>query len=231
MQRHTFTLLVNEGQYCTKILRYINQNITEINRLGVVLVIKKISAGSNLKKLQSKGINSLPVLFTRNGDHLKGYKKIMDYFEKHINTAVSMKQYQNPYKEEFGNDLGMAQYWSKLMYDTDEKGRRVPSKDETGDSDDDALSSQHIESMMSKYNKSRPAHHMPSMGNNEFVNNKKQIRKKSKMMNDNIESDDDDDYDLSKKPRPKYKVSKSNDRKGDEMDEKMLNAMMDNMPM
>jgi hypothetical protein len=253
-----FTVFVQPSSSCLELLRYLNKNILTVNKMGVKVQIEKLEKEDCDKEmvdaLNKRGINRLPAMVASDGKTFVGLKSILDLFEKGIGShqrdnrlnGGGMDLDTSPEQDtSFGTNPDMANFWmTELFAGIDKKGKHIPrkDKDEAEDEGDD------IEKKMRAYERNIPKHRK---GNSERdVDNtmaEQQTRRRRRPAPtrrrqqdddeepDNIASDDDESGGYDDAPRRNNRqdnppFAPSADVGGDDMDQKMLSAWLNNNP-
>jgi hypothetical protein len=249
-QVKTFKLIVQVNEVCLEILRYLDKNISTINRLGVRIQVEKLSKSEldeeMLETLRKKGITRLPVLIVNDGKLLVGLKRIIDMFEKNLNNARVDERvspagdYGGPaVGAEMGTNPDLCDYWQRELYaGTDRKGKMIPrdDKDEGEDEGGD------IERRLADYRRNEPKHRRSGGGRERDIDPPPRERPRRgghrvEEPEDNIADSDDDSDGGYDEPPPKRgggsrapRLPPTGDAGGDAMDQRMLAAWMDNNP-
>lgn len=246
-----FKLIVTPNENCLKVLKYLQKSITDINAMGVRVQVEKISHKNfdedMVEILRRKGITRLPVLIAPDGASFIGVVKITELFERNIKNLkngnrVSPAGAENPKLNKGGNDeMGtnpaLTDFWMSEMYGgKDDNGRLIPKKDQD-EGDDDRND---MDAKMRNYQSRVPRHRGGGAQTERNIEPAERPRRRrnapAAQPVDNI-ADDHHDEGMEYEPpditpstpirAPKFTPSEEG---GDEYDQKMLNAWLDNNP-
>lgn len=245
-QGKTFKLIVQTSDTCLDLLRYMNKNITTINQLGVRVAVEKISKqefdDDMVETLRKKGITRLPALIAPDGKLFIGIKRITDLFDKNLNSARNDSR-TNPSGEyggpatgaEMGSNPDLTDFWqAELFAGQDRKGRHIPRKDKDEEEDEAG----DIQRRLDDYRRTEPKHRRSDGGRERDIDPPVQDRARrgrqvEEEPEDNIADSDDEGYDDPAPPTRRGSVrpprtSSSGDARGDDMDQRMMAAWLDN---
>lgn len=240
-QAKTFKLIVQVSDACLELLRYVNKNIGDVNKLGARVAVEKISKNEMdedmIEMLRKKGITRLPALIAPDGKVFIGLKKIMDLFEKNLNNARNSERvsasdgYDGPAADsEIGSNPDLNNFWQQELYaGMDRKGKMIPRKDK----DEDEGESADIEKRMSDYRRNVPKHRRTGGRERDIEQPTRERRRHHEdppSDDDNIaDSEDEGGYDEPEQPKGRApRLPSTGDSRGDDMDQRMLAAWMAN---
>lgn len=248
-QTKTFKLIVTVTDNCLEICRYLDKNIVSVNKLGAKVHIEKISKAefdeSMVESLRKKGITRLPTLVTPDNKLFIGLKSIRDLFEKNLRNMRTgervgpINEFGGPAASaEMGSNPDLTEWWTRELFEGYDPRRRayVPRKDE--DENEEENAEQDIQRRLADYNRNVPKHRRAGAEREreiDFVPRQRRRRAPEPDPEDNIDSDDDDQYPEYDEPQQRptgraTRVSLSGDARGDDMDQRMLAAWLDNNP-
>lgn len=210
----TLKIIVQTSDNCVQLLRYVDKNIARLNKLGVRIAVEKLSADeqneATVQMLKKKGITRLPVLVAPDGVVFIGIKKIIELFEENLavaNTAAKVEPADCPSE--------VADYMMGAMYaGVDPRtGKRIPRSDKDEPEDDTSID---YDKRMRDYERTMPKHRRANGSVDEPMAPQRE--------------DDDMPPVTVSKPARVHKLSSTGDVSGDQMDQRMLSALMDNIP-
>ncbi len=152
-------IIVQESPACVKLLRYLDRNVGNINKMGVRVRIETISSDDldtdMSQRLSDRGINRLPALIMPDGKLFIGITPIIKLFEKNLSSAASSARIAAPRPEDY------SEYMMGMMYSRDDNGKTVKI---TGD-DDDGMGEGggDISAKLAAYSRGIPKHRDPSI--------------------------------------------------------------------
>lgn len=220
-------IFVGVDENAKNLLVYILKNISKIKRKGLRIQIIKVTVNnmndSLVKKLESLNINRFPAMIDPNNKIHIGVSKIVSVIDKNIRPQVEKTEQEVP---EIGSNPDLSSFWSREMFSGKSKrGRNIPRTDNDDSMGDDMGD---IGKKMKRYERNIP----------------KQRRRER---NTDIDSESEDDEPppprKSKKTPPRRKAGSDSDddnvespprrrnTTGNDMDDKMLDAFMNNIPM
>ena len=247
----TFKLIVTPTSNCIEVLKYLNDCIADINKMGVRVHVEKISQKDfdvdMVELLRKRGIIRLPALITSEGKSFIGIKNITNLFERNLKLLRNSARLDNKggnnsdiSNTEVGANPDLADFWMSEMYGgRDPNGKLIARKDaEDGDKDADD-----IDAKMRAYNNRVPKHR--SGGENREIDIEpapRPRRRRTQVQEDESppargrteppeHPDDniDDDYnDTPTKVPIRAPILQPSGEGGDDLDQKMLAAWMDN---
>lgn len=248
----TFRLIVAATPNCIEVLKYINNCITDINKMGVRIQVEKI--GQNdfdddmVELLRKRGITRLPVLITTEGKPFIGIKNITAVFEKNLkmlkNSArIGGGKNEEPATTEIGTNPDLADFWASEMYGgRDQNGNLVARKDvDEGDKEADD-----IDAKMRAYHSRVPKHRGGGSDREADIEPAPRPRRRRggadpdqeaperpssrpSSRPDTSEDNIDDGYDDNSSHVPiRAPVLQPSGEGGDDLDQKMLAAWMEN---
>lgn len=235
MSRKRFKLLVKPSDSSLQVLRYLDDNIKEINSMGVQMVIEKLTESDFDKelvtKLNRKGITRLPTLIAPDGKIFTGMKTIKNLFEKNIRSKQMTRRIAPAGNNaEMGNNPDLESFYQRELF-KEENGVRKPRTD-PDDPDDE---SGDIERRVAEYNKNMPAHRRHDAVERERRPTPitRQRPQDVGYIDENIADDDDDyqGYDLSPHNPGSVQLESTGNQNDDHLDDMMINAWMNNNPM
>lgn len=196
-----FKLIVQPTETCLDLLRFLYKNIEDINALGVVVKVEKISKDElddDLAEMfRKKGITRLPAMIAPDGFIFIGLKQIIDLFEKNLKTC-KMSSRADP-----ADSGDVSDYWMKEMYSGRDKAGKAVARQDEDDEDDESASLQR------------------DMAKRKLGGHKKKPRApRAPHPEDNIESDSSDDDEPIHRDAPAGVGE-------DAIDDKMLLAWLD----
>jgi hypothetical protein len=234
----TFKIIVQVTDNSLELLRYINKNLDDINRLGARVRIEKISKKEfdedMVELLRRENITRLPALVAPDKTIFIGLKRIVDFFERNLNTAKNQDRVSavGSGVSEMGANPDLSDYWSRQLYDgvSKQDGRTV-IRDEDSDEQNETKD---IERRLNDYNKKVPKHRQQG-GNRELnIDHMDRRRKRTPIQDepmDNVIDSEDEGYDepepITRRDRPRQRIS---GEQGEDMDDRMMNAWLDNNP-
>ncbi len=236
-QIKTFKLIVQVSDNCLDLLRYLDKNISDINKLGVKVQVEKIARDEfddeMVENLRKRGITRLPALIAPDNKIFIGLASITSLFEKNLNN-VRTGQRVGPIRDgndemstEMGSNPDMTDFWMKELYEgTDRSTGKLIVRNDKDEPDDE---SGDIERKMSMYRRNVPKHRQQSSGREKDIDPMPRNRgRRRDELEDNIEVDDE--YDEPEPPRRgrASTMEPSDDVAGDDMDQRMMAAWMDN---
>lgn len=246
-----FKLIVQPTETCLELLRYLHKNIEDVNRLGAGVQIEKVDKGEIdddlLEIFRKKGITRLPALLAPDGHIFIGLKQVVELFEKNLNNSRTSSRagpandpYGGPaYDAELGSNPDMTNFWMRELYaGCDNRGRMIPRKDKDEGDDEGG----DIEKRLSDYRRNVPRHRRTDTGRERDVDPAPRNRGRNRHDEDFTDEDDniadDDEYDDEPAAPPRRggngrgapRLSGTGDVRGDDMDQRMLAAWMDNNP-
>lgn len=222
----TLKLFVQDADNCKEICRYLDKNITDINKMNVRIKIKKFEkedfSAEMVEKLKMAKIKSMPTLITPDGKIFTGKKNIIDLFEKNlkkINGGTAGNESMAPVQNtNFGNNPDLASYWEAQLYGNN-NGTRVPRNDPEETNDDAA----DIQRRMDNYRRSVPNHRRPHTERNIDI---PQPRRDVQPANDPMHDPQDN---IEEPLKIEIKTPQlTGGGKDDQIDQQMLNAWIDN---
>lgn len=262
-QMETFKLIVTPTSNCIEVLKYLNDCITDINKMGVRVHVEKISQKDfdkdMVELLRKRGIIRLPALITTEGKSFIGIKNITNLFERNLKLLRNGarldtnggggsgggigENYGGPSNTEVGTNPELADFWMSEMYGgRDPKGNLIARKDaDEGDKDADD-----IDAKMRAYHNKVPKHRGGGGGQERDIEPAPRPRRRRAQAQedddppptrgrgrardehpeDNIE---DEGYDDTPTRVPiRAPVLQPSGEGGDDLDQKMLAAWMDN---
>ncbi|SIP86048.1 Hypothetical protein PACV_335 [Pacmanvirus A23] len=232
-QTKTFKLIVQVSDNCLDLLRYLDKNINDINKLGVRVQVEKIAKDEfddeMVENLRKRGITRLPALIAPDNKIFIGLASITNLFEKNLNN-VRTGQRVGPIRggdsSESDSNLDISDYMMKEMYEgTDRSTGKIIVKDDKDELDDEASD---IERKMGQYRRNIPKHRQQSSGRERDIDPVPRNRNRRRdELEDNIEVDDYDEPEPPRRGRASA-IEPSDDMAGDDMDQRMLSAWMDN---
>lgn len=234
----TFKIIVQVTDNSLELLRYINKNLDEINRLGAKVRIEKISKKEfdedMVELLRRENITRLPALVAPDKTIFIGLKRIIDFFERNLNTAKNHDRVSavGSGASEMGGNADLSDFWSRQLFDgvSKQDGRTIVRDED----DDEQDGSKDIERRLNDYNKKVPKHRQQG-GDRELNIDRMDRRKKRTIIQnepmDNVVDSEDEGYDepdpIMRRDRPRPRIS---GEQGDDMDDRMMNAWLDNNP-
>ena len=232
----TLKIIVQPTRKCLGLLKYINKNIDVINKLGARIQIEKIDKDnvdeSTIEIFRKKGITRLPVLLSPEGKIYVGLQQIVNNFERTLNSAHTM-QLASPcgeyYDTEMGSNPDMNDFWLRELYaGYDKNGKMVPRKDKDEAEGENA----DIEKRLSDYQRNVPRHRRAEARERDYSPPARTRRDE-----DNIADEDPMPPRQVHTPRTAHtaihttktpRLSATGDPRGDDMDQRILAALMDN---
>lgn len=244
-----FKLIVQPTETCLELLRYLDKNIGDVNSLGAGVQIEKISNDEIdedlIETFRKKGITRLPALLAPDGHVFIGLKQVIELFEKNLNssrTGARAGPITDPYggpanDAELGSNPDLTTFYMRELYSgCDKRGRLIPRKDKDEGNDDEEGGD--IEKRLSDYRRNVPRHRRTDTGRERDIDPapRQRGRRHEELTedDDNI-ADDEDEYDEPAPPRRgnngrSTRLSSTDDSRGDDMDQRMLDAWMANNP-
>ena len=237
-----FKLIVQPTPTCMDLLKYLNKNIRSVNQLGARVVIERIGDGEMdddlVDTFRKKGITRLPAMIAPDGYVFIGLKQVTEVFEKNIRNVKTMSRAEPVGMDDTGGtNPALDDFYMRELFDgVDKHGKHIPRSD-TDEPDGDGCN---IEEQLSEYRRNVPTHRTGSDGAN--IDRPRQSRRtrgrgetrrrdEPQYDYDNIGDDSDEEYDTRQQPRLSAPMlSRTGDSKGDDMDQRMLAAWMDNTP-
>lgn len=239
MSQHVLKLFVQPNQTCLDVLRYLHKNIRDVNAMGAVVHVDKINVDEAddalLDACRKRGITRLPALITPDGKVLIGVKKVVGLFEDNLKGARQderLDAYGATGDAEFGSNADLTSVYERELFSGRDKfGRLIPRKDKDEDSDEEGGD---IQQRLAQYNRNVPRHRRPDGGRERDVDRRPSRRRdRDGSPDDNIASDES----RSPSPTPRRRgdvraprLAATDDRGGDDMDNRMLAAWLDNTP-
>mgnify|MGYP000098923818 CR=1 FL=1 len=242
----TFKLIVTTNDKCKKVLEYVANCITDINKMGVKVRVEKINKSEfdedMVELLRKKGITRLPVLIAPDGASFVGVNKITDLFERNLKTLrnggrVAPSESSIQANPELGSNPELTNFWMSEMYGgKDENGRMIPRKDPDeaqGEGDD-------IDARLRAYQTRVPRHRGGGAQPERNIEPPARPRRRRndpppdenhQPPEDNIAEDDYPDYDIPTATpgtpirAPQYTQT---DEGGADVDQKMMAAWLNN---
>jgi len=236
----TFKLIVQPTDNCLELLRYIHKNIEDINAMDARIVIEKLGKDDiddeMVEIFRKKGITRLPALIAPDGHTFIGIKQVISLFEKNL-KAVRTNSRADPAQEtnaEMGSNPDLASFWEAEMYQGYDQrtGKFVPRDD--GDEEDDECKDMKRK-LAAASRKTQPKHRVAGV-EHEIDDAPRQRRGRGRTEEiDNIADDDLPEavrQGAAKGPaqRPRGVKLSSGDKGADDMDQRMLDAYLDNTP-
>jgi hypothetical protein len=230
-----FKLIVQPTETCLELLRYVDKNIEDINRLGVGVRIEKISKNDIdedlIEVFRKRGIVRLPTMLAPDGTAFTGLKQITALFEKNLNTArngARADPYGGPAVDaEFGSNPDMTDFWHRELFSgRDSDGRSVPRKDEEEDEND----GEDMTRRLAEYRRNEPAHRSRAAARERDVDPAPRRGRAA----DVHDTHDDNIADSPPRARARgggntaTRMESTGDPRADDMDAAMLAAWMDN---
>lgn len=242
----TFKLIVTATDNCLEICRYLNKNVIGINKLGVRVTVEKINTAEfdeeMVEILRKKGITRLPTLIAPDGKLFIGLKTITNLFEKNLRGGRTMDRFSpmngeyNSGNAELGSNPSMTDFWMRELFTgMDKRGKFIPRKDKD-DPDDE---SEDLTKRMNEYRRREPRHRRQDSERERDLDPPVKTRRRVVPVDDNVEEtvnrdefgDDESEEEYDLPPRKNVpKISTSGDARGDDMDQRMLAAWLDNNP-
>lgn len=235
-----YKLIVQNKETCIDLLKYLDKNIVSVNRLGATVKIEKIDDGDMdddlVETFRKNGITRLPVLIGPDGTKFIGLKRVIDLFEKNLNTHKNQGR-ANPLggvddgpAAEFGSNPDLGDFYMKELFSgQDRHGAMIPRKDKDEDGVDEGLGN-NFERGMAEQNKR--ARHRLGEGNERNNDPAPQRRPRNTREESSDEDNVADDYDNEPPARGRRggipNLPATGDTGGDDMDQRMLAAWMDN---
>ena len=238
-QSKTFKLIVQVSDNCLDLLRYIDKNISDINSLGVRLHVEKIAKSEcddeMIENLRKHGITRLPALISPDNKIFIGIACITNLFEKNLNN-IRTGQRVGPIKEgfnqsatsaEIGSNPDMTDYWMRELYSgTDENGKLKP-RDDPDEAEDE---SKDYEKKMRDQQKNQPKQRRQGSDRERDVEPAPRTRRRNYEESDDNIADSDDEYIPTRRSNKMPELPSTGDASGDNMDDRMLAAWMENNP-
>ena len=242
-----YKLYVQPSEACVEVLKYVDKKVGEINRIGalvnVINVIKSVDPAVK-QDLERLRIKRFPALVSPRGECMLGFKQIVDMFENNLggrpkradNMAVTDDYVNDPAAHtDIGNDPDLSRFWAAEMFQgVDRRGRVIARKDEEEDDQDE--NDRDIDRRMRAYQRKIPKQRRQSSGRRTPATRRTprgRHQAESDSDSDNVGGDNESD-EGGEVERPKQRkrsvIRPSEDAKGDEMDERMMNAWLDNNP-
>lgn len=230
-QTKIFKLIVQPTDNCLELLRYLDKNITMVNSLGVRIHIEKISKDEfdedMVETLRTKGITRLPVLLAPDGKMKIGLKQVIDLFEKNINNANNNARTGPIDDAEIGTNPDMTDFWMNELYNgSDKRGRLIPRKDK----DEVEEEGGNIEKRLAEYQRNVPKHRRTDNARERDIDPAPRTRGRGNYHDEDSEDNIADYEDEAPKTRrdTTTRLESTGDANGDDMDQRMLAAWMDN---
>lgn len=239
-------LIVQRSARCKDVLKYLDKNIIAVNQCGAIIKIKKINIDEVDKEVveafRKEGITRLPALIPPDGKPIIGLKEVIDLFEKNINPKQknsSSNEYGGPAKgAEFGSNPDLEAFYRRELFNgMDSDGYMIPRNDPDEGEDNGS----NLERRMAEYRRREPPHRRQDGRRERNVNRQDNNRR-------NRDRDNYDDYDEpednieTEEPPAKTnrnrgpaapdarlpRMEPTEDGRGDDMDQRMMAAWMDN---
>lgn len=231
-----FKLIVQPTESCLDLLRYIDKNIKEINSMGAGIRVEKITKDEIdddlIAVFNKQGITRLPAMIAPDNHIFIGLRQISDVFQKNLNNGRNRDR-ASAYSgadAEFGSNPDLTDFYMKELYSgVTKRGKFIPRED---DDDDDAELNKHdIQRRMAQYDRNKPRHRRAGGGErNRDYDDEPRRRRYDDDDVDNIDDSDDEPEPPRRGGKKRPQVSNSGDARGDDMDDQMLAAWMDNNP-
>ncbi len=233
-----FKLFVQPDRPCLDVLRYLNKNIEEVNTMGAGVRVDKIDKDGvdedQLEIFRKRGITRLPALMAPDGKVFTGLQQVVGLFEKNLNrdrtnSRLDPSEVGMPAgSAEMGTNPDLTDFWAREMYSgRDKRGRLIPRKDKD-EAEDEAGD---LERRMAEYNRNQPRHRRPDHREQDIdptPRHRRQTRREESS-EDNIASSEESPPPTNRRRNPP-RLAGTGDARGDDMDQRMLAAWMDNNP-
>lgn len=218
-------LFVGVDENTKNLLIYIYKHIKKINDKGLLIHIRKVTS-ANDKRLVSKNITRVPAMIDPNNKIHVGVQKIIGVLDKNINPPPPVRQGSDPDITEIGSNADLASFWSQEIFaGQTKKGKRIPRKD----NDDSGDEKNDIEEKMRQYERNKPKHRRANNNDNEDSEDempRPRTRKPPRGRQPDPESDDDN---VDTPPPRRRGGGGGGGGRDEDMDQKMLDAFMNNL--
>jgi len=220
-------LYVREDECCMDVLEYIDDHIIQIVKNGSTISFEKLddaNISSAIKsELARKRITRLPALVI-NDQVIIGAKGIQDYLGELKNKKPPP---ENAEMGEIGTNSDLSSFWEKELYSgMDRRGRLVPRKDK--DEPEDEM--RDYDKKLDEYRRNEPRHRRATTGRERNIEREQDREpRRTRRSRADPESDSassEDNIGPARAPRQENKARAST--KEDDMDERMLDAWMEN---
>lgn len=225
-----FKVLIQDGDNCLRLMRYLDNNILAIKRLGVRVLVEKFTEDDMrdevVEALYAHGITSFPAITSKGQKPIVGYKSIINMFEMNIHKGArggGNDGMRDP------NDL--SSYMNQEIFGRNSKG------DLEDDEDDHVRIEKDIMSKMRQYEKKVPRHRSTKSHEIDIAGRRGGVRAPvtdDEDLPDNIKlQEDDSEYiDAYDEPRPSGGRQSAATAHGGAIDQDamMLEAWMNNNP-
>ncbi len=240
-----FKVFVRPTPKCIAVLRYFDKNIEMVNRLGAGVRIENIGAEeideSTIDLFRKKGITRLPAALSPDGKVFIGLQQITNIFNKNISRGRTAGRIApaTGMGDDYGGMMDLTDFYTREMFSgPDKHGRRAPlqDKDEREDAGAD------IERRMAEYRRRPPAHRVADAQRERDIDRPTRGRRVVRQHDDYDTQEDEDniaDYPRDDSPPPRTAarrgrapptVAPSGNTVEDELDNRILAAVMDKSP-
>ena len=244
----TFKLIVTVNDKCKKVLEYLTQCITDINKMGVKVHIEKIGKDEfdedMVELLRKKGITRLPVLIAPDGASFIGVNKITDLFERNLKNVKNGNRVAPAGdgiggNTEMGSNPELTDFWMSEMYGgKDQNGRLIPRNDADegqGEGDDMDARMRAYQARVPKHRGggAQPERNIEPPARPRRRRNDPPPEQHHQPPEDNIAEDDYPGYDIpTATPSTPIRAPAfdQTDEGGADVDQKMLAAWLNNNP-
>ena len=156
----SFKLVVQPSQRCIEVLQYLDDNIQQINRIGIMIKIEKLDKAdldeATVRALHTHGIARLPALIIPGQKRpLVGSQKIIDLFGSRMNTLRTTSRIDGT----MDSNTDLSEFWKNELF-SNQNGTLVPRK-ETEPEDQGA----EIMRRMNEYQTNQPKHRQNNSAN------------------------------------------------------------------
>ncbi len=237
-----FKAFVSSTAKSIAVLRYLDENISSVNKLGAGVQIEKIGSDEMDEELmelfRKKGITRLPALLAPDGKVFIGIEQITAVFERNLNAAKKSQRLEpSAWGGQGGSETGMStdisDFYMREMYaGYDKHGKAIPRVDKDEREDEGA----DIDKRLMEYRQNEPKHRRIHNPRERDIDPAPRARRDVRREEDNVADSDHDEpsppppVTATRSRRRAPTMAPTEDRAGDVMDQRILAAWMDKAP-
>lgn len=225
-----FKIFVQKNPVCMDVLEYIEKNIDNILDLGAKIHIERIrdedADADLLEAFRQHNIERFPAMTSSTFKKpIIGLKHIIDYFEK--NLKKSRNEERVAPITEFGSNPDLSGFYMREMFaGTDQRGAYVPRTDDEDDMDDKP----DFQRRMADYERKIPKQRRQDAGPRNAAPQQRRTRTELPIEEPEQNIVDEEEYSepIPRRQERRHTLAPTEDPGGDDMDQRMLAAWMNN---